>query len=55
MEKQCFYCKKGLNDELLENKVGYFCNEVHYDKYLKNLSWDEYIELQHSFCACNDN
>lgn len=54
MEKKCNYCKKALNKNYIENKVGYFCNECHYDKYLKRLTWKEYVQLQHSFYVCNN-
>lgn len=54
VEKKCNYCKKALNKNYIENKVGYFCNECHYDKYLKRLTWKEYVQLQHSFYVCNN-
>ena len=53
MNKKCLYCKKCINDGI-ENKVGYFCSEDHYEKYISSLSREEYIELQHSFCVCSD-
>ncbi len=53
--KKCLYCKNDLKDLYISNKVGYFCSEEHFDKYLKSLSREEYIELQHSFCVCSDD
>lgn len=53
--KKCSYCKKELKDNYISNKVGEFCNEDHYDKFLKSLSRQEYIELQNSFCVCSDD
>lgn len=53
MEK-CKYCKKELNDKYLENKIGFFCNEDHFNKYMESLSDGEYIELQNTFCICSD-
>lgn len=50
---KCLFCKKNLEKEFYENKIGKFCNEEHYDKYLKSLSKEEYIELQHSMCVCS--
>lgn len=52
---KCLFCKKNLEKEFYENKIGKFCNEEHYDKYLKSLSKEEYIELQHSMCVCSDD
>ncbi len=52
--KKCLYCKMILNKEYLENKIGNFCSEEHFDKYLESLSKEEYIELQHSMCVCSD-
>ena len=52
--KYCMFCKKVLDDSYIENKVGYFCSEEHYDEFLKSLSKEEYIELQNSFCVCSD-
>ena len=31
--KKCTYCKKDLNDRYFENKIGFFCNEEHYQDY----------------------
>ena len=53
--KKCMFCKKNLNDEYIENKIGFFCNEEHFDKYIKSLSKEEYVEVQHSFCVCSDD
>ena len=53
--KKCLYCKRELDKDYLPNKVGEFCSEDHYDKYLKSLSKEEYIELQHSLCVCSDD
>lgn len=54
--KKCLYCKKILYEgKYIANKVGYFCSEDHYDKFLKSLSKEEYIELQNSFCVCSDD
>ena len=52
---KCLFCKKNLEKDCYENKVGKFCSEDHYDKYLKGLSKEEYIELQHSMCVCSDD
>ncbi|MBD7914814.1 hypothetical protein H9660_06610 [Clostridium sp. Sa3CUN1] len=51
---KCRYCKKELNENRFENKVGVFCSEEHYTKYLDSLSNEEYIELQNKFCVCSD-
>lgn len=53
--KKCLYCKRELDKDYLSNKVGEFCSEDHYDEYLKSLSKEEYIELQHSLCVCSDD
>ena len=53
--KKCLYCKRELDKDYLPNQVGEFCSEAHYDKYLKSLSKEEYIELQHSLCVCSDD
>ncbi|MDD6796140.1 MAG: hypothetical protein PUE01_12155 [Clostridiaceae bacterium] len=53
--KKCMYCNRELKNEYVENKVGFFCSEDHFDRYLKSLSIEEYIELQHSFCVCSDD
>lgn len=53
--KKCLYCKKDLQGKYIENKIGYFCSEEHYEKYLSSLSKEEYIDLQHSFCVCSDD
>lgn len=53
MEKS-LYCKKQLDDKYVSNKVGKFCNQEHYEKFLKSLSREEHIELQNSFCVCSD-
>lgn len=50
----CKYCKKDLPVEHLENKIGHFCNEEHFNKYLESLSDEEYVELMNSFCICSD-
>ncbi|MGL4330965.1 hypothetical protein [uncultured Clostridium sp.] len=53
--KKCLFCKKELSDEYTSNKVGDFCSEDHYDKFLNSLTREEYIELQNSFCVCSDD
>lgn len=53
--KKCLYCKKEIDKDNVVNKVGDFCSEEHYEKYLSSLSREEYIELQHSFCVCSDD
>ncbi len=57
--KKCFYCGKDLEKEpkenYVDNKVGYFCNDDHFYKYLDSLSKEEYIEVQNSFCVCSDD
>lgn len=55
MNKMCLYCKKKVSENYIENKVGIFCSNDHYDKYINSLSKEEYIELQHSFCVCSDD
>ncbi|WP_195989248.1 hypothetical protein [Clostridium sp. D53t1_180928_C8] len=52
---KCLFCKRNLENEFYENKIGKFCNEDHYDEYLKSLSKEDYIELQHSMCVCSDD
>lgn len=52
--KKCLYCGKELNEKGYENKIGYFCNEEHFDKYLESLSDAEYVKVQNSFCVCSD-
>ncbi len=52
---RCLFCKENLEKDYYENKIGKFCSEYHYDKYLKALSKEEYIELQHSMCVCSDD
>ncbi len=53
--KKCLYCKRELDKDYLVNKIGEFCSEDHYDEYLKSLSKEEYIQLQHSLCVCSDD
>ena len=53
--KKCLYCKRELDKDYLVNKIGEFCSEEHYDEYLKSLSKEEYIELQHSLCVYSDD
>ncbi|MGL5646213.1 MAG: hypothetical protein ACRDDY_00030 [Clostridium sp.] len=53
--KKCLYCEKELKDDYYSNKVGYFCSEEHFDKYLENLSDEDYIQVQNSFCTCSDD
>lgn len=57
--KKCLYCGEDLEKEpkenYIENKVGYFCNEDHFDKYILSLTPEEYIEVQNSFCVCSDD
>lgn len=53
--KKCLYCNELLEKDYLSNKVGYFCNEEDFDKYLESLSDEEYVELQNSFCVCSDD
>ncbi|WP_291625927.1 hypothetical protein [Clostridium sp.] len=48
------YCKKELINKYFENKIGFFCSEEHYLKYLDSLSNEEYISLQNRFCVCSD-
>lgn len=52
---RCLFCKENLEKDYYENKIGKFCSEDHYDKYLNSLSKEEYIELQHSICVCSDD
>lgn len=53
--KKCFYCKRTLEKNFIENKVGYFCSEDHFNKYVKSLSKEDYIDLMNSFCTCSDD
>ncbi len=53
--KRCMYCKKKLDDKYFENKIGYFCSEEEYDKFMESLTKEQYIELQHSICVCSDD
>lgn len=53
--KRCLYCKKTLDKSFIENKIGYFCSDDHFDKYIKSLSKEEYIALQNSICVCSDD
>lgn len=57
MEKKCLYCNKNLDNQkdYFENKVGYFCSEDHFDKYLNSLSNEDYVKVQNSFCVCSDD
>ena len=52
--KKCMHCGKVLDNMYFENKIGLFCNEEHFMKYLDSLSNEEYIELQNNFCVCSD-
>ena len=54
MNKTCKYCHQPLNNHSMTTKFGIFCCEEHLNEYLKNLSNEEYIQLQHSFCVCSD-
>lgn len=54
--KECKYCKnKLIKENLFENKIGTFCSEDHFIKYLNSLSDEEYIKLQNKFCVCSDD
>lgn len=53
--KKCLYCNKILGDNYIDNKIGYFCSEEYFNKYLNSLSNEEYVELQNSFCVCSDD
>ena len=52
--KKCKFCNVILKDKVFENKIGLFCNEVHFEKYLESLTNEEYVELQNNFCVCSD-
>lgn len=54
MKNICIYCKRKLNKNFISNKVGKFCSNEHYDRYLKSISNEEYIKIQNSFCVCSD-
>ena len=47
--KKCLYCGKDLEKEpkenYIENKVGYFCSEDHFDKYILSLTPVSYTHL----------
>ena len=47
--------RKEPKENYIENKVGYFCSEDHFDKYILSLTPEEYIEVQNSFCVCSDD
>ena len=51
---KCKYCSKELSKNHIKNKIGKFCSEEHYEKYLASLSDEEYIKLQNCFCVCSD-
>lgn len=51
---KCKFCNKELNENYLKHKIGDFCSEEHFDKYIKSLSNEEYIRIQNSFCVCSD-
>ena len=53
--KKCLYCNKQIEEKHLENKIGYFCNEDHFNKFMESLSDKEYTELQNNFCICSDD
>lgn len=53
--KKCMYCNKELDKDYFENKIGYFCNEEHFNKYLDSLTNEEYVQVQNSFCTCSDD
>lgn len=53
--KKCKYCNEELNENNFENKVGIFCSEDHFNKYLDSLSDNEYSELQNTFCVYSDD
>lgn len=53
--RKCKYCNKVLVNNYIENKIGHFCSEEHYNKFLKALSNEEYIQLQNKFCICSDD
>ena len=52
--KKCKFCNVILKDKVFENKIGLFCNEGHFEKYLESLTNEEYVELQNNFCVCSD-
>lgn len=52
--KKCKFCNEDLKDKYFENKIGVFCTEKHFEKYLESLSDEEYIKIQNSFCICSD-
>ena len=52
---KCKYCNKELKEKYFENKIGTFCSEDHFNKYLDSLSDNEYSELQNTFCVCSDD
>lgn len=53
--KKCLYCRMELNKQCFDNKVGSFCSEEHFQKYLESLSDEEYVKIQNSFCVCSDD
>lgn len=52
--KKCKFCNEELKDTYVENKIGTFCSEEHYEEFLKSLTDEEYIRVQNSFCVCSD-
>lgn len=54
MAQTCKYCHQPLKEHPVKTKIGDFCSKEHFDFYLKNLTNEEYIQLQNSFCVCSD-
>lgn len=55
MQECCRYCHQKIGSHPVKTKIGTFCSTEHYDEYLNQLSREEYIQLQHTFCVCSDD
>lgn len=55
MQECCRYCHQKIVSHPVKTKIGTFCSTEHYDEYLNQLSREEYIQLQHTFCVCSDD
>lgn len=55
MQEHCRYCHKEVDHHPIKTKIGTFCSTDHYDKFLNELSYEDYIQLQNTFCVCSDD
>ena len=51
--KKCMYCHKTIEGKGYNHKIGYFCNEEHFDKYYASLSNEELVALMTRMCVCS--